>query len=97
MEPVNQFDVIEIQGTLGVIIESHLLAPAKTVVAIPLLAGYPAVKLLNPEIVVAGIPYVLATRLIASVPKASAKPAGHNVVEHRDDIIRALDVMVSGI
>ncbi len=29
---MNQFDVINVQGDLGVVVESHLLAPDKTVI-----------------------------------------------------------------
>lgn len=94
---MNQFDVIDVQGSLGVIVESHLLAPDKTVVAIPLMTDYPAARLLNPIIEIEGVPYVLATRLIASIPKGLAKPIGANVSESRDEIIRAIDVMISGI
>ena len=94
---MNQFDVIDLQGNLGVVVESHLLAPDKTVAAIPLMADYPAVRLLNPTVPVDGVPYVLATRLIASIPKGLAKPTGENVAECRDDIIRAIDVMISGV
>lgn len=94
---MNQFDVIEISGTLGVVVESDLLSPTKTVVAIPLLRDYPADRLLNPTLKIDGVSYVLATRLIASIPKSVARPSGNNVAEHRDDIIRAIDVMVSGV
>jgi len=97
MERMNQFDVIDVQGSLGVIVESHLLAPDKTVVAIPLMRDYPTARLLNPTFTVDGMPYVLATRLIASIPKGLARPTGDNVARCRDDIIRAIDVMVSGV
>ena len=97
MERINQFDVIDVQGSLGVVVESHLLAPDRTIVAIPLMTDYPAGRLLNPTIPVGGESYVLATRLIAAIPKGSAKPTGENVAECRDGIIRAIDVMISGI
>ena len=94
---MNQFDVIEVQGELGVVVESHLLAPAKTVVAIPLMTDYPAGRFLNPTITVGGVSRVLATRLISSIPKGLAKPTGENVAGCRDEIIRAIDVMISGV
>lgn len=94
---MNQFDVVDVQGTLGVIVESDLLSPTKTVVAIPLLPDYPAGRLLNPTIEIGGVAHVLATRLISAIPKGSAKPTGHSVADRRDDIIRAIDVMVSGV
>ena len=94
---MNQFDVIDVQGSLGVVVESDLLAPTRTVVAIPLMAEYPAARMLNPTIPVDGVPRILATRLIASVPKGLAKPTGQNAAEYRDEIIRAIDVMISGI
>jgi len=94
---MNQFDVIDVQGALGVVVESHLLAPDRTVVAIPLMTDYPAGRWLNPTIAVGGVSYVLATRLIASIPKGLAKPTGEDVAGYRDEIIRAIDVMISGI
>ncbi len=94
---MNQFDVIDVQGSRGVVVESHLLAPDRTVVAIPLMTQYPAARLLNPTIPVEGIHYILATRLIAAIPKGLAKRTGENVTECRDDIIRAIDVMISGV
>lgn len=94
---MNQFDVIDVQGSLGVVVESDLLSPGRTVVAIPLIADYPAGRLLNPTIRVDGAPYVLATRLVAAIPKASARHTGFDAADHRDDITRAIDVMVSGV
>lgn len=94
---MNQFDVIDVQGSLGVIVESHLLAPDRTVVAVPLMTDYPAARLLNQTIPVDGVSYVLATRLIASIPKGLAKPTGTNLADYRDEIVRSIDVMISGV
>lgn len=94
---MNQFDVVDVRGSLGVVVESDLLAPAKTVVAIPLLTDYPAARGLNPAIPFEGVSHILATRLVASIPKGLARPTGENVARHRDEIVRALDIMVSGV
>ena len=79
-----------------VVVESDLLPPDPAVVVIPLLAGYPAVRHLNPEIRFMGRPLVLATRLIAAVRRASLRRRG-DVGDQADQITRAMDVLMSGV
>ena len=80
-----------------VVIESDLLpADAAVVVVIPLLPDYPAVRHLNPEIVLEGRSLILATRLIAAVRRNSLRRVG-NVADHADRIIRAVYVLMSGV
>ena len=50
MDRLSRFDVAEYAGVKMVVLESDLLPPDPAVVVIPLLADYPAVKDLNPEL-----------------------------------------------
>ena len=79
-----------------VVVESDLLPPDPAVVVIPLLSDYPAVKDLNPELVLDGQRWILATRLIAAVRRSKLRRTG-NVAEQSDKINRAIDVLMAGV
>ena len=79
-----------------VVVESELLPPDPAIVVIPLLADYPAVKDLNPEVVLDGERWILATRLIAAVRRSSLRRAG-SVADHGDRINRAIDILMAGV
>ena len=96
MEPLTRYDVAEYNGVSMVVVESDLLPPDSTVVVIPMLLDYPAVRQLNPEIVHEGRRLILATRLIAPVRRASLHRTG-NVAEQGDQITRAIDVLMAGV
>lgn len=96
MEPLTRYDVAEYNGVSMVVVESDLLPPDSAVVVIPLLFDYPAVRQLNPEIVHDGRRFILATRLIAAVRRASLRRTG-NVAEQGDQITRAIDVLMAGV
>lgn len=96
MESLRRYDVAEYNGVKMVVIESDLLPPDPAVVVIPLLADYPAVKDLNPEVLHDGQHLVLATRLIAAVRRSSLRRAGR-VAEQGDRINRAVDVLMAGV
>lgn len=96
MEQLSRYDVARYQGVLMVVVESDLLPPDPAVVVIPLLADYPAVKLLNPQIEVDGLHLVLATRLIAAVRRSSLERTG-TVADQGDLITRAVDVLMAGV
>jgi toxin CcdB len=96
LERLTRFDIAEYKGIKMVVIESDLLPPDPAVVVIPLLMGYPAVKDLNPEIVVDGQGFVLATRLIAAVRRASLRHVG-SVADQSEKIRRAVDVLMAGV
>lgn len=96
MEQLSRYDVARYQGVLMVVVESDLLPPDPAVVVIPLLADYPAVKLLNPLIEVDGLHLVLATRLIAAVRRSSLERTG-TVADQGDLITRAVDVLMAGV
>ena len=73
-----------------VVVESDLLPPDPAVVVIPLIADYPAVKELNPEVQHDGKRWVLATRLIAAVRRSSLRRAG-SVADQGDRINRDIE------
>ncbi len=96
MDSLTRFDVAEYNGISMVVVESDLLPPDASVVVIPLLAGYPAVEHLNPELQHNGRRLILATRLIAAVRRSSLKRTG-SVADQGDLITRAVDVLMAGV
>lgn len=96
MEGLTRFDVMEYDGVLMVVVESDLLPPDPSVVVIPLLSDYPAVRHLNPEIRVEGRRFILATRLIAAVRRTSLRRTG-TVADQGDLVTRAIDVLMAGV
>lgn len=96
MECLTRYDVAEYNGVKMVVVESDLLPPDPAVVVIPLLTDYPAVKDLNPQLVLDGQCWVLATRLIAAVRRSKLRRVG-NVADQGDRINRAVDVLMAGV
>jgi toxin CcdB len=96
VESLTRYDVAEHNGVQMVVVESDLLPPDPAVVVIPLLVDYPTVKDLNPTVLHAGQQFVLATRLIAAVRRASLRRVG-NVADQADRILRAVDVLIAGV
>lgn len=96
MEALTRFDLAHYNGVFMVVVESNLLPLDTSVVVIPLLLNYPAIQHLNPEIQHDGKRLVLATRLIAAVRRSSLTHTG-NVADQGHLIIRALDVLLSGV
>ncbi len=96
METLTRFDVAAYQGVFMVVVESDLLPPDPSVVVIPLLAAYPAIRHLNPVIHHAGQDLILATRLIAAVRRAALTREG-SVADQGDAITRAVDVLMGGV
>jgi toxin CcdB len=96
VECLTRYDVAEYNGVKMVVVESDLLPPDPAVVVIPLLTDYPAVKDLNPELVLNGQCWVLATRLIAAVRRSKLRRVG-NLADQGDQINRAVDVLMAGV
>ncbi|WP_370398849.1 CcdB family protein [Sulfitobacter sp. JB4-11] len=96
MEGLKRFD-IAVHGDIAmVVVESDLLPPDPAVVVIPLLPDYPAVTHLNPTIQLGERRLVLATRLIAAVRRSGLQAAG-SAADEGDRIIRAVDILMSGV
>ena len=96
MEQLSRFDLAEYNGISMVVIESDLLPPDPSVVVIPLLADYPAVVHLNPELLHGTQSLVLATRLITAVRRSKLRRTG-SVADQGDQVTRALDVLMRGV
>ena len=96
MERLKRHDVAEYNSVSMVVVESDLLPSDPAVVVIPLLADYPAIKDLNPEILHDGKKLILATRLIGAVRRSSLGRSG-NVADQGDEITRAVDVLMAGV
>lgn len=96
MDALTRFDVAEYNGVSMVVVESDLLPPDASIVVIPLLSDYPAVRHLNPELQHDGRRLVLATRLIAAVRRSSLRRTG-SVADQGDLITRAVDILMAGV
>jgi len=96
VDQLSRFDIAEYGGVAMVVVESDLLLPDPSVVVIPLLPDYPAIRHLNPEISHDGDRLVLATRLIAAVRRSSLRRVG-SAAAQGDDITRAVDVLMGGV
>lgn len=96
MEELETYDIVSVRNQLAVVIESDLLPPDDAIVVIPLFRDYPAITKLNPTIHFADDAFILATRMIASIRRTTAKKVG-SARHQRDDITRAVDVLMSGI
>lgn len=95
MEALSRFDVAEYNG-VAIVVESDLLPPDASVVVIPLIAEYPAVRHLNPELRHDGRRLILATRLIAAVRRARLQRT-RSVADQGDLITRAVDILMAGV
>ena len=96
MARLTRYDVAEHGGVKMVVVESDLLPPDPAVVVIPLLADYPAVKDLNPEVLHDGQRLILATRLIAAVRRSSLRRAG-SVADQGTRVRRTVDVLMARV
>ena len=96
MDALTRFDVAEYNSVSMVVVESDLLPPDASIVVIPLLSDYPAVRHLNPELQHDGRRLVLATRLIAAVRRSSLRRTG-SVADQGDLITRAVDILMAGV
>jgi toxin CcdB len=96
VERLTRYSVAEYKGVAMVVVESDLLPPDPAVVVIPLLPDYPAVKGLNPEIMMGGKRLILATRLITAVRRAHLRNVG-SVADQGGSINRAVDILMAGV
>ena len=93
------FDLHRTDGGLVVDVQSDLLDPFSTRVVIPLvaLAAAPqAPRRLNPVLEVAGSPLILATHLLAALPRAELGAPVGSLAPERDRIRAALDMLFLG-
>ena len=91
---MKQFEVVRFEGNPGVVVSADDLPDRRRVVVIPLMQGYPAIPRLDPEVRFDGQTYTLATMYIASGKVTALEPTDHNLSMYRDDIIRAMDILI---
>lgn len=96
-----QFDVFRTHGdVLVVVIQNDLLDAIQTRVVMPMLpagaAGRP-MRGLNPEIGFAGKPLVLMPQLLATLAISELGERQGSVAHLRDEVIRALDMLLAGV
>jgi toxin CcdB len=82
-------------------IQSRLLDEMSTRVVIPLvprqMAPRAPAKTLNPVVLIDSAEYVLMTQNIATVPLARLRAPTGTLISHRDEIVRAIDTLLSGL
>jgi toxin CcdB len=82
-------------------IQSRLLDEMSTRVVIPLIPKpqAPAIpaRTLNPAFAIDGAEHVLMTQNMAAVPLTELRVSVGTLASHRDEIIRAVDALLSGL
>ncbi len=82
-------------------VQSDLLDPLVTRVVIPMVPAASArtrsMDTLTPALKVGGKSFVLMTPQLAAISQRELGPAVGNVAEHRDKILAALDLLITGI
>lgn len=101
MPPGAQFDVCRTRdGVLVVVIQSDLLEAARTRVVAPLLprqeVGTP-LRGLNPVFAIGEADVVLMTQLAATLTLSELGERAGSLAHKRDEIVRALDMLLSGV
>ena len=88
-------------AALVVDIQSGLLDHLKTRVVIPLVqrdhAPKTLIKTLNPCLQINGAEFVLMPQLMASIPVSELTQPVGSAVGHRDEVVRAIDTVISGL
>ncbi|MBW6398470.1 CcdB family protein [Roseomonas sp. HJA6] len=88
-------------GAAGYVVnvQSDLLDHLQTRVVVPLLPPDrvpPAMPDLHPNLAVQGEAFLLATQLLAAVPRRELGPVVGSLASERDAITRALDLLLTG-
>ncbi len=95
-----QFDIYRTPGGAWVVmIQSDLLDRLRTRVVAPLMPSVvgPPMRGLNPQVELAGETYVLAPQLAATFTIAELGRHVVSIAEARDAVIRATDVLLTGV
>lgn len=84
--------LLDLQDEMLAHLSTRVVAP----LALPENVG-PPMNIVNPRISVGGVQYLLLTHLLAAIPAASlGQPIG-SAKAQRDDIVGAIDFLVTGI
>ena len=79
-------------------VQATLLDALSTRVVIPLLPADsgPTIRDLNPVVDIGGRPFVMMTQELSAVPRVLLKRSVGSLDAWRDEIVRALDVLLTG-
>jgi toxin CcdB len=81
-------------------VQTNLLSDLQTRVVVPLVRaatfGRPATRL-HPRFTIAGHRLVMATHLVAAVRRQALGATVASLLDHRDTVINAIDVLWSGV
>lgn len=97
-----RYDVYPMPGSgkgYVVDVQAELLEHLHTRVVVPLLPEADAptpIRELNPIFVINGIRHVLLSQALASIARRELKPTQSSLAVQRDDITRALDLLLTG-
>jgi toxin CcdB len=98
---LRQFDCARLpNGTLAVVLQDDVASSLLGRVVAPLVSETdigPATRGLNPTILIEDRRYRLKTELLGAVPLRQLSGPVANVAHHRDDIVRALDLLFTGV
>jgi len=86
-------------GGLVVDVQTALLSELRTPVVAPLVPGerlYGPIRDLNPVVIVGGVSHIMMTEGLAAVPSKSLSRKIGSLHEWRDDITRALAILLVG-
>lgn len=96
-----QFDVWRLRnGSLVLILQDEIMDHLTSRVVAPLIPASrtgKATKGMNPAFDLGDEPYLLKTELLAAVPVSDLQSLVMNVTDRRPDIIRALDLLFTGV
>jgi toxin CcdB len=94
-----RYDVYRAGKVLVLDVQASLLDTLATRIAVPLIPAAQApkpIKGLNPVFEFLDAPHVLLTQALAAVPLNEMRPTGHSLDAHHDEILRALDLLLTG-
>lgn len=104
---MNQFDVlVNVDGQSArwapylVVLQHNLLADLDTIVVAPLVRmdeGFQAISGLNPAVEFSDEPFAVSIQELAGISRANLGAMVGTLEAHRDTIIRALDILFTGI
>ena len=99
---MSQFDVLRVRNTGELVVDcqADLLGHLPVRVVIPLAEAGQVLEptgRLNPVFPVDGRDFILATQYMVSIPMAELEPTPHRLVDKEFEIVRSIDMLISGI
>jgi toxin CcdB len=99
-----RFDVYPMPGLVAqgylLDVQADILGYLNTRTVVPLLpksAAPAAIRSLNPALEIEGKPYTMLTQAIATLPARDLRGKVASLGNHHDDIMRALDILFTGL